>query len=84
MCVWIWPFLHRECQAVIEDFTSLVGSLDILPSSLTADASGVIHQFDNEGYKEVWKFEAHQYAVTSMQYHASKIATGGTDGKTRV
>lgn len=55
-----------------------------LPSTLTADASGVIHQFDNEGYKEVWKFEAHQYAATSMRYHASKIATGGTDGKVRV
>lgn len=59
--------------------------MQLLPSSLlTADASGVIRLFANKGYKEIWKVEAHQYSVTSMQHHDSKIASGGSDGKVRV
>ncbi|QSZ32025.1 hypothetical protein DSL72_001594 [Monilinia vaccinii-corymbosi] len=48
------------------------------------DASGVICLFVNEDCKEMWKVEARQYSVTSMQYHDSMIASGCLDDKARV
>ncbi|CAD6455796.1 03279c4e-1cbe-4c51-834c-e9d1716dd34b [Sclerotinia trifoliorum] len=81
----VWDVITGECQAILEGFTSLVGLLELLPSSLlTADASGVIRLFANQDCKEIWKVEAHQNAVISMHCHGSKFATGGSDGKVRV
>ena len=77
--------VYREHQIVLGGFTSLVGLLQLLPSSLlTADAGGIIRLFANEGYEEIWKVEAHRNAVTSVQYRASKIASGGSDGNISV
>ncbi|KAJ8063725.1 hypothetical protein OCU04_007588 [Sclerotinia nivalis] len=80
----VWDVMTGECQAILEGFTSLVGLLELFPSSLlTADASGVIRLFDNQDYKEIWKVVAHQNAVISMHCHSYKFASGGSDGKVR-
>lgn len=82
----VLTIVYSACQAVLGGFTSLIGLLQLLPSSLlAADAKGFISLWSNESYSEmVWKTPAHEYAVTSVHSDGSKIVSGGSDGKVNI
>lgn len=76
--------VRRACFAVLRDFTSLVGQLQLLPNTLlTGDSGGELRVWSMEDYTELRRVDAHRNSVTSTQSNGTKIVSGGSDGKVK-
>lgn len=75
----------RNCQAVLQGHTSLVGQLQMRGNTLvTGGSDGSVRVWSLERNACVHRLAAHDNSVTSLQFDDTRIVSGGSDGRVKV
>jgi len=86
-CLFLASFYDsfRECVALFQGHTSLVGQLQLTDTTLvTGGSDGKVIIFSLESYTMVHQLLAHDNSVTCLQFDDRFIVTAGNDGKVKL
>lgn len=88
MC-WLWRSFAdtrcRECQAVLQGHTSLVGQLQMRGDTLvTGGSDGSVRVWSLSKFVPIHRLAAHDNSVTSLQFDDTRVVSGGSDGRVKV
>lgn len=82
--VWLTVY-HRECQAVLQGHTSLVGQLQMRDDTLvTGGSDGSVRVWSLSKMCPIHRLAAHDNSVTSLQFDDTRVVSGGSDGRVKV
>jgi F-box and WD-40 domain protein CDC4 len=77
--------VNRECQAVLQGHTSLVGQLQMRGGTLvTGGSDGSVRVWSLEKFCPIHRLAAHDNSVTSLQFDDTRVVSGGSDGRVKV
>ena len=77
--------LYRQCLAILQGHTSLVGQLQMSSSTLvTGGSDGSVRVWSLETFSPIHRLAAHDNSVTSLQFDEHRIVSGGSDGRVKV
>ena len=77
--------LYRQCLAILQGHTSLVGQLQMSSSTLvTGGSDGSVRVWSLETFTPIHRLAAHDNSVTSLQFDEHRIVSGGSDGRVKV
>lgn len=75
----------RQCLAILQGHTSLVGQLQMSSSTLvTGGSDGSVRVWSLETFSPIHRLAAHDNSVTSLQFDEHRIVSGGSDGRVKV
>ena len=76
---------NSACEAVLGGYESLVGQVQLLPSTLvTGDSGGKLRHWNLADIVEIYQIHAHDSSVTSVAATEAFIVSGGSDGAAKV
>lgn len=86
---WLWRTFadtrYRECQAVLQGHTSLVGQLQMRGDTLvTGGSDGSVRVWSLSKFVPIHRLAAHDNSVTSLQFDDTRVVSGGSDGRVKV
>lgn len=75
----------RNCLAILQGHTSLVGQLQMRDSTLvTGGSDGSVRVWSLNTYNPIHRLAAHDNSVTSLQFDDLRIVSGGSDGRVKI
>lgn len=78
-------FTSRECLALLQGHTSLVGQLHMRGDTLvTGGSDGSVRVWSLERMCPIHRLAAHDNSVTSLQFDDTRVVSGGSDGRVKV
>jgi F-box and WD-40 domain protein CDC4 len=78
-------FAYRDCLALLQGHTSLVGQLQLTDSVLvTGGSDGRVIVFSLATLECLHRLCAHDNSVTCLQFDDRFIVTGGNDGRVKL
>lgn len=75
----------RECLAILQGHTSLVGQLQMRGDTLvTGGSDGSVRVWSLERMCPIHRLAAHDNSVTSLQFDDTRVVSGGSDGRVKI
>ena len=76
---------RRQCLAILQGHTSLVGQLQMSSNTLvTGGSDGSVRVWSLETFSPIHRLAAHDNSVTSLQFDEHRIVSGGSDGRVKI
>ena len=76
---------NRQCLAILQGHTSLVGQLQMSsPTLVSGGSDGSVRVWSLETFSPIHRLAAHDNSVTSLQFDEHRIVSGGSDGRVKV